>query len=236
MKNGENMNSLSGHAFRGLLTFLMGCLLLACQSGGPGKTLSEMAKALRQNDSEAFISGIDLGAFAANELKGITKNNAALDALDNLGKMLGLGNMDSMVEKFVDLPARLREQFYYGVSTGELAAQCRQSTGSGCPWTAEALAGAKIVRLDNNAAVAKVTVATGLTTWLALSRFGDDWKVVGMAPLEAEARAYALAPGQKPAQAAPAGQPQSRHGADRPATRPDAAPVPDGKNDGAATI
>lgn len=219
-----------------MLAPVMGSLLLACQSSGPDKTLGEMAKALRQNDSAAFISCIDLGTFAANELRTVTKSNPALGALDSIGKMLGLGNMDSMVEKFVDMPARLREQFNYGVSTGELAAQCRQSASSGCPWTAEALASAKSVMIGESAAVAKVTVASGLTTWLALRRFGNVWKVVGMAPLENEARAYALAAGQKPAGGVPAGSQQAPQIRDHPAIQPDAAPVPGGANDGTATI
>ena len=230
------MNLLHGYAYRALLALVVSSLLLACQPAGADKTLGKMAAALRQNDSAAFISCIDLGTFAANELKTITRSNAALGALDSLGKMLGLGNMDSMVEKFVDLPAKLQEQFNYGVSTGELAAQCRQSTSSGCPWTPDALANARSVSVGESAAVAKVTVASGLTTWLALHRFGDVWKVVGMAPLENEARAYALAGSQKPAAPASDARPQGQQGADQPATQPDAAPVPDGQNGGGATI
>lgn len=186
------MKFMPKYELRVVLALTVAALLVACQLGGPDKALNSMANALRQNDSAAFMAHIDLKALASNEIRNMTRNNEALGALDSIGKMLGLGNVGDLVDMVVDVPARLEKQLSYGVSTGELMAQCRQSTTPGCPWVPDSLRQASAKEVGTDAAVARVTTPSGITTWLALCKTGENWQVVGMAPLESEARAYAL--------------------------------------------
>ncbi len=197
-------------SFASLLACCLACLLLACQSGGPKGAVDKLAEALEQNNTEAFLAQIDMDAYAANFLKTMTSQMGAFNALNSLGKMFGLGNIDELVNSIVNVKARLSEQFTRGVASGELMAQCRAATTPDCPWEPESLRKAQIKEIDATAAIAKVTTPERLTCWLALHKFGNRWLVVGRAVLEADAKALAqAAPApqerQKPASAKQAG-------------------------------
>ena len=85
-----------------------------------------------------------------------------------------------------------------------------------------------MVELGPDAAVASVTTPAGMTSWLALRKQGETWRVVGRAVMENMARAFAQAGSQtKAASAAPAK-------AQQPAATP--APKPAPKGDGAVTL
>ena len=100
---------------------------------------------------------------------------------------------------------KLRKSLTRGVSTGELMAHCRKAERPDCPWVPESLRNARVVELGPDAAVASVTTPAGMTSWLALRKQGENWRVVGRAVMENMARAFAQA-GQ--AKAAPAARPR----------------------------
>lgn len=180
-----------------LTLFLLG----ACENSGPKSALDNMAQALKNNSPAEFLAQMDLKAFAANHLKNMTENDTALSSLNALGKAFGLGNIDSFIGNLVDVQGSLQEQFERGVASGELMAQCRRAETPDCPWVPESLASAPVIEVGSNAAIAKVTTPTRLTSWLALHKNGEKWEVVGQAVLESRARAYALAAGSpKPAE------------------------------------
>ena len=83
------------------------------------------------------------------------------------------------------------------------------------------------MELGPDAAVASVTTPAGMTSWLALRKQGENWRVVGRAVMENMARAFAQAGQAKAAPAAPAK-------AQQPAATP--APKPAPKGDGAVTL
>lgn len=167
--------------------------LLACTASGPKKALDEMAKAMDDNNSQAFLAHIDMDAYSANFLTSMTQNNEALNSINAFGKMLGLGNLDQLLNSIVDVKGSLVDRFNRGVASGELMAQCRASTTPDCPWVPQSLRDAQVKEVGADAAIAKVTTPAQLTCWLALHKFGDKWLVVGMAVLEDDARALAVA-------------------------------------------
>lgn len=193
-----------------LIPVLSAVLLAACMTSGPEKTLGEMADALSNNDSAAFMANMDLKRFANNEISNMTQESRGLNMLDSLGRRLGIGGVDKMLNSIVDVENDLRQHFQRGVSTGELMADCRQATTPDCPWVPESLRKAKVVKLNETAAVASVTTPAGMTSWLALQKRGESWQVVGQAVMEDTARKYALGT------AAPAGREQPA-GQDKPA-------------------
>lgn len=180
-------------------------LLVACMASGPQKALDELAKAMETNNGQAFLACIDMPAFASNSVKNMTRNDDALNSLNTLTEMFGLGNLNDLSQKFglgsindligsvVDMQKRLSGKFDTGVATGELMAQCSRATTPDCPWVPRSLREATVVELGQTAAIAKITTPARLTSWLALRKIGDRWLVVGQAPLEATARAYATA-------------------------------------------
>lgn len=189
-----------------LVAALLVALLTACFASGPQKALNNVAEALDKNDSAAFLAQVDMKAFAANQIKNMTRQDQALSSLDSLGRMLGLGGMDELLGSVMDMQARLNKQFTRGVSTGEMMAQCRVAQNPDCPWVPESLRNAQITDLGEAAAVARITTPARMTSWLALRKTGERWLVVGQALLESTARDYALgktAP-QDEAPAAPA--------------------------------
>ena len=203
-----------------LATLALSCGLLAsCLSSGPEKPLGAMADAMEKNDSAAFLAQMDMPLFAENE---------ALNMLDSLGQDLGLGGMDQLLGSALNMEDKLRKSLTRGVSTGELMAHCRKAERPDCPWVPESLRNAKVVELGPEAAVASVTTPAGMTSWLALRKQGENWRVVGRAVMENMARAFAQAGSQtKAAPAAPAK-------AQQPAAKP--APKPAPKGDGAVTL
>lgn len=211
-----------------LATLTLSCGLLAsCLSSGPEKPLGAMADAMEKNDSATFLAQIDMPRFAANEARNMTNENEALNMLDSLGQDLGLSGMDQLLGSALNMEDKLRKSLTRGVSTGELMAHCRKAERPDCPWVPESLRNAKVVELGPEAAVASVTTPAGMTSWLALRKQGENWRVVGRAVMENMARAFAQAGQAKAAPAAPAKTQQ-------PAAKP--APKPAPKGDGAVTL
>ena len=202
-------------------------LLASCLSSGPEKPLGAMADAMEKNDSAAFLAQMDMPLFAANEARNMTNENEALNMLDSLGQDLGLGGMDQLLGSALNMEDKLRKSLTRGVSTGELMAHCRKAERPDCPWVPESLRNARVVELGPDAAVASVTTPAGMTSWLALRKQGENWRVVGRAVMENMARAFAQAGQAKAAPAAPAK-------AQQPAATP--APKPAPKGDGAVTL
>lgn len=194
-----------------LIPALSAVLLAACMTSGPEKTLGEMADALSANDSAAFMAHMDLKRFSANEIANMTQESRGLNMLDSLGRRLGIGGVDKMLNSIVDVENDVRQHFQRGVSTGELMADCRQAETPDCPWVPESLRKARVVKINETAAVASVTTPAGMTSWLALQKQGENWQVVGQAALEDTARKYAQGT------AAPAGRAQQPSGQDKPA-------------------
>lgn len=171
------------------------CILLlgACMATGPQKALNGIADALAKNNSAAFLSHIDMQAFAANHIRNVTRNDEALNSINALGQLFGLGNLDDLIGNLVDMQKKLADQFNRGVASGELVAECAQSTTADCPWVPASLREAAITELGPDAAIAKITTPAKITSWLALHKIGDSWQIVGQAVLEATARQYATA-------------------------------------------
>ena len=186
-------------------------LLASCLSSGPEKPLGAMADAMEKNDSAAFLAQMDMPLFAANEARNMTNENEALNMLDSLGQDLGLGGMDQLLGSALNMEDKLRKSLTRGVSTGELMAHCRKAERPDCPWVPESLRNAKVVELGPDAAVASVTTPAGMTSWLALRKQGETWRVVGRAVMENMARAFAQAGSQTKA-AIPPGQSARRSG------------------------
>lgn len=178
-------------------------LLTGCLSSGPEKTLENLATALSKKDSALFLAQFDMPRFSAANLQNITRQNPALHTLDSMSKMFGLGGMDDMLGSIIDNPASLSAELKRGVSTGELALACGEAVSPDCPWVAASLRTAKVKELSPTAAIAQVTTPTTIASWLALSKVGEVWLVVGQAPLEEQAAQYAMGNMPKP-QAPPA--------------------------------
>ena len=175
------------------ISLLVGTLLLAgCLSSGPEKPLQEAATALAQKDSALFLAQIDMKRFAAAQINNLTQEDTALRTLDNVGKFLGLGGMDELLGSVMNMQMRLEDQFTRTVSTGELEMQCRAATSPDCPWVAQSLRNALVKELNPDAAVARITTPTNISSWLALRKINNVWKIVGQAPLEKSAAGYAL--------------------------------------------
>lgn len=216
--------------FRLACAVLMALAVLGCEgSSGPQKALDGLARAMDNNDSAAFLSGMDMSAYAENHIRNMAADDPALRALGSLGRLLRLGNVDQLLSGALDMKAQMEADFTRGVSTGELMARCRTDETPDCPWVPEALRGAKIVELNAEAAIAKITTPARLTSWLALRKLGDRWLVVGRAALEQTARQYALAGdasrGDVPARTAPG-----------PAPAPKKKPGPAAPSGGVTTI
>lgn len=196
------------------LPLLGAVLLAACLSSGPEKTLNTLAEALSGNDSKTFMEHVDFKAYAANEISNMTQENRLMGFADSLGRKLGIGGMDRMLNSIVDVENELRQQFRRGVSTGEMVVDCTQATSPDCPWVPESLRKAKVKKLNDDAAVASVTTPAGMTSWLALQKRDDVWLVVGQAALEDTARKYALGTAPQPGQdgGAPFGRNRKQEG------------------------
>ena len=191
--------------FRLACAVLLALVALGCNgASGPQKALNSLAKALDDNDSAAFLSGLDMTAYAENHIRNLAANDPALRALGSLGRLFRLGNVDQLLSGALDMKAQMEADFTRGVSTGELMARCRTDETPECPWVPEALRDAKIVELNAEAAIAKITTPARLTSWIALRKLGEHWLVVCRAALEQTAREYALAAGAQTQDKAPA--------------------------------
>lgn len=165
--------------------------LAGCQSGA-GKTLEQAGTALKNKDSGAFLSQFDMQAYAAHEFANLKQSNQLLSGLDSMGKMLGLGSqVNDLINSIIDLQGRYTDTFTRTVASGELQDQCSKSKTPDCPWVPEALASAEVRELNETAAVAKVTTPANMTSWIALRKHNDQWKIVGKATLQDTAEKFA---------------------------------------------
>ncbi|MBD5640875.1 MAG: hypothetical protein HDQ91_00450 [Desulfovibrio sp.] len=178
-------------------------LLAACTASGPQKALDEMANAMEKNNGAAFLSHIDMKAFAVNHIRNLAQNSGALNSINAITKMFGLGDVndllggiDQIFGNVVDMQARISDELNRAVSSGELMAECRKSDTPNCPWVPESLRKARIVELGPDSAIAQVTTPTSLTSWLALRKINGQWLVTGQAVLESAAREFAAQPQQ----------------------------------------
>lgn len=175
-----------------MLVLGLAFLLAACQTSGPQKTLNAAAQALTEKNSQNFMAQIDMDAFASHELVNLKQDNSLLSFAGDLGALFGFGNrMDQWLESAMDLKSQYTRTFTRMVSSGELVAQCTRSQSPDCPWEPGALKKAKVVEIDDTAAVAQVTTPANMTSWLALRKEGDTWYIVGKAVLEEQARKFA---------------------------------------------
>ncbi len=174
------------------LLILCGLCVTGCNSSGAQKPLSLMAKAMETQDSKLFLAQIDLDLFALAQIQNLTKENVPLAALDNLGKLFGVGGLTDLVGNIVDVKTATADYFNRGVSTGELLLECSTSQEPYCPWVPSALKNAKVKELSSTAAVAKVTTPAGMTSWIVLAKVGSVWKVSGQGLLENDAVELAL--------------------------------------------
>lgn len=198
------MNKLRKMLIAAALMFLM-----ACTESGPRETLDLLAKAMEENNSEAFLAQIDMPVYTENYIKNFTNNDTALNSLNSIGDLLGIGSLDSLIGSIVDFRAHIDRNFQRGITTGELMAQCKVATTPDCPWYPASLCDAKVVEVGPNAAIACVTTPARLTSWLALAKNGEKWQVVGTAAMENDAKAMATAASSKK-QAKPATSSESQ--------------------------
>jgi len=106
--------------------------------------------------------------------------------------MLGLGSqVNDLINSIIDLQGRYTDTFTRTVASGELQDQCSKSKTPDCPWVPEALASAEVRELNETAAVAKVTTPANMTSWIALRKHNDQWKIVGKATLQDTAEKFA---------------------------------------------
>ncbi len=168
----------------------------ACISSGSEKTLENMAHALDNKDANLFLAQINMTRFATAQINNMTQASKPLQALDAVGRMLGLGGMEDLLGAVHDMKREQTEFFMHGVSTGELMLMCSTSTTPNCPWLPDALRQARMVEVSDTAVIAQITTPTNISSWLAIAKDGEKWKVVGQSALESVARNYAL--NQKP--------------------------------------
>lgn len=165
----------------------------ACTQSGPRETLDIMAKAMEENNAQAFMAQIDMRLYAENYIKNFTNNDTALNSLNSIGDLLGLGTLDNLIGSIVDFRAYIDRNFTRGITTGELMAQCKSATTPDCPWYPSSLRDARIVEIGPDAAIASITTPARLTSWIALAKGPKGWQVVGTAVMEADARSIANA-------------------------------------------
>lgn len=183
-------------------------LFSGCFETGPEKTLNALADALNRNDAGAFLSLVDGKRMAQCEVQNMVREDRALSMLDSLGNRLKLGGVQDLLGQVLDVERELVSEYEEGVSTGAMMAECRTASTPGCPWVPESLKAAEVREISPTAAVARVVTPARMTSWLALQKQGDLWRVVGKASLESTAREYAQDQAQAPAPApaaAPAG-------------------------------
>ena len=187
------------------IIILCGILFLcACDGNGPKQALNNTAKALEAYNPQEFLQNFDLKLYTSNHIEALTQNDRALNMLNSFGNALGLGGIDSLINSFMDVQEDIKNNFNMGVSTGELMADCREGDSPLCPWVPQSLRDATITEVGENGAIAKVTTPAKLTCWLALRKVANSWLIIGLAPLESQAREFASSGGkaaQPPAKA-----------------------------------
>ena len=189
---------------------LLVAIFVACTRSGPEEALDRLAKAMENNNPAAFLSVIDLRAYSANYIKNMTSSAPALNSLNELGNLLGLGSIDKLIGSLVDVQAQIKNEFEKGVATGELMAQCKQALTPDCPWYPESLRDAEVIDLGPDMAVARVTTPARISSWLAMRKINNVWQITGRAEMENRAIDIARNSGQANADsgAAPSGKPE----------------------------
>ncbi|MBQ7457248.1 MAG: hypothetical protein IJS54_06570 [Desulfovibrio sp.] len=166
--------------------------IAGCTQGQSAKDcLMVCAKALEDNDAQGFLNQFDLKACALSQIKNMTDSNDALHTLDRLGRTLGIGGMEDLLGNVLDVEHSIKQQFVKKVSTGALVQECSRSEKTGCPWVPTALRNADIRTLSKQAVVARIVSPTKMTTWLAIQKQGEKWRITGWAALEDVAGQYA---------------------------------------------
>ena len=166
-------------------------LLAGCVGPSPSKTLDEVASSLTNKDSAAFLAKMDTKRYAAACMNNITQGNPALRMLDSAASRLFGTGVTDLITSVASVEEQLVSDFKTRVSTGALVNECSQAASTGCPWVPVSLRAAKIKELGPDAAVAHVTVPGNIATWIAMSKIGAVWKIVGMSPQEELATRYA---------------------------------------------
>jgi len=185
------MNAILKRALAMAALLCLTFALAGCQNGA-GKALEQAGTALKNKDSGAFVAQFDMQAYAAHEFANLKQSNQLLSGLDSMGKMLGLGSqVNDLIKSIMDLQGRYTDTFTRTVATGELQEQCSRAKTPDCPWVPEALANAEVRELSETAAVAKVTTPANMTSWIALRKHNDQWKIVGKAVLQDTAEKFA---------------------------------------------
>ncbi len=167
-----------------LLLLLLTVVLSACTKDTAKTPLENLATALEKKDSELFIAQIDMTRYAKSLVDNMTSSSEPLKALDAVGKMLGLGGVSDLFGSVRDMKNKEIERFELTVGTGELELMCKESKKPKCPWVTSSLKNAKITEISEQAAIAMVTTPTNISTWIALSKIGENWKVVGISALK----------------------------------------------------
>ena len=171
---------------------LFAIFLGGCQSGTPQqKLLDKAASALDGKNPAEFLDCIDLSAYAANQVRNLTNNDAVLGTLNKWSNQLGVGRLDNIIDNVMDVGGKIRQELTEGVASGQIMAQCARALTPDCPWSPSALKNAKIVDLSQDAAIAQVTTPANITSWLAMRKIDGAWKIVGRAPMESAARKFA---------------------------------------------
>lgn len=183
------------------LTLVASTLFLGgCLTSGPQKTLNEVAKALSENNSAAFLQHLDLALMAQNSIDGMIKDDSALSFLDDMTKRLPLQtNVSELLDRVLDVEKDMRTTYDHDVRSGILVSQCRASSES-CPWRPEALRKAEVITINDTAAIARIPgqQESMPPSWLALQKRGEAWVIVGRHHQENGARAFAIATLKRP--------------------------------------
>ncbi len=191
---------------RSCALLLGACLLMplaGCQKTGPAKTLDDTAKALQDKDSKRFLAQLDMNAFTYHELVNLRKDNSLLDLAGNLGSMFGLDNqLEEMLLTATNLKGQYITTFTRTVDSGEMMAMCARAATADCPWDPAGLEKAEIVTLDENAAIARITTSANITSWIALQKSGENWRIVGKAASRETAELFAKDASRMPQQKA----------------------------------
>ena len=207
------MRMISWMRRAGLPLLAAALLVSGCMATGPEKTLNAMADALNRNDAGAFLSLLDGKRMAQCEVQNMISEDKALSMLDSLGNRLKLGGVQDLLGQVLDVERDLLRDYEKGVSTGAMAAEGRTARTPGCPWVPESLKAAEVKEISPTAAVARVVTPARMTSWLALQKQGEQWRVVGKASLESTARDYALDQAQPAASGSAAPKPAGPKGA-----------------------
>lgn len=162
--------------------FAMGC------SSGPEKAINAAAEAIKNKDPEAFEKAVDIKTyFEISQSEQMAAQKQAMSAIlgsafanksmKYANSMLPPQTVDKAVKDFKEI-----------ISTGQITLMCQQSKKPDCPWLAESLEKAATQETGSNSAVASVDTPNGLRQWLAIRKYEDAWKIMGVTSTEERAK------------------------------------------------